>query len=53
MQWDYKERQIWITNYDGITKRDRLQSDTVHRSVLGGNVNWDLKMTSAIERCPV
>ena len=30
MQWDYKARQVWITNFDGITKPDRLQSDTVH-----------------------
>ena len=23
------------------------------RSVLGGNVNWDLKMLSVLERCPL
>ena len=24
------QRQVWITNYDRVTKPDRLQSDTVH-----------------------
>ena len=24
----------------------------IERSVIGGNVNWDLKMTSDIQRCP-
>ena len=29
-QWDYKARQVSITNCDGITKPNRLQSDKVH-----------------------
>ena len=26
MLWDYNVRQVWITNCDGITKHDGLQS---------------------------
>ena len=31
VEWDYKVRQVWITNCDRITKRNGLQSDTVQR----------------------
>ena len=30
-----------------------LGMSAIERSVLGGNVNWDLRMMSATERCPL
>ena len=61
--WNNKDRRKLKRNYKTLSKVKCTQISckktlildvsTIDRSILGGNVIWDLKMTSTIERCPL
>ena len=58
-----KDRRKLKRNYERLSKVKCIQISSkktlkfgvfvIERSILGGNVNWDLKIIPTIERCPL